>query len=68
MECETDYYVYSSNIIGTDQWGWPIYEYDSIKAPNAEICRDDFDSKDEFQDYIDLMEENGSDCKSDFWN
>ena len=69
MECENDYYISTYTQIGYDQWGFPVYDYDSIKAPNSEICRDDFDSKDEFQDYIDYIEEeNGSDCKSDFWN
>ena len=42
---------------------------DSIKRPHWEVCRDDFDSKDEYEDYIEFLEDEYEyDCKSDFWN
>jgi len=33
-----------------------------------EVCRDNFESKDDFNDYIDDIEDLDWDCKSDFWN
>ena len=33
-----------------------------------EICRDNFESKKDYKDYIDAMEDDDWDCKSDFWN
>ena len=33
-----------------------------------EICSDNFESKADFNDYIDAIEDQGADCKSDFWN
>jgi hypothetical protein len=33
-----------------------------------EVCSDNFESKKDFNDYIDYMEDNDWDCKSDFWN
>ena len=69
-ECETDSFRYSyteSNYF--DQWGNPVWTLDSIKSPHYEVCRDDFDSKDEYEDYIEFLEdEDDYDCKSDFWN
>ena len=34
----------------------------------TEICSDNFESKKDFNSYIDEIEEGGADCKSDFWN
>ena len=34
----------------------------------SEVCSDNFESKKDFNDYIDYMEDNDWDCKSDFWN
>jgi len=33
-----------------------------------EICSDNFESKKDFNDFIDHLEDNDFDCKSDFWN
>ena len=69
-ECENDSYHYIYNESNYyDEFGNPIMNFDSIKTPHWEVCRDDFDSKDEYQDYIEFIEEEqGYDCKSDFWN
>jgi len=34
----------------------------------TEVCSDNFESKKDFNDYIDDMEDEGAECKSDFWN
>lgn len=34
----------------------------------VEICSDNFESKSDFNDYIEAIEDEGADCKSDFWN
>ena len=34
----------------------------------VEICSDNFESKKDFKSYIDELEDNGAECKSDFWN
>jgi len=33
-----------------------------------EVCSDNFESKKDFNEYIEYMEDEGADCKSDFWN
>ena len=33
-----------------------------------EVCSDNFESKDDFNNYIEAREDIGADCKSDFWN
>ncbi len=33
-----------------------------------EVCRDNFESKDDFNSWIEYLEESGYECKSDFWN
>ncbi len=33
-----------------------------------EVCRDNFETKDDFKSYIDAMEDADWNCKSDFWN
>ena len=37
-------------------------------GPYIEICKDNFENKNEYENYIDRIEDNGYDCKSDFWN
>ena len=34
----------------------------------SEVCSDNFESKKDFNAYIYEMEDNGWECKSDFWN
>ena len=41
---------------------------DGEDNPYLEVCSDNFESKDDYKDYIDDMEDEGWDCKSDFWN
>ena len=50
----------------------PIYEQvpiygDGIKV-SLEICRDNFDSKSDYNTYIGDLENEGYSCVSDFWN
>jgi hypothetical protein len=46
-----------------------IYETQNIAIPRSEVCRDNFNSKSDFEEYINHMEEDlGYSCKSDFWN
>ena len=33
-----------------------------------EICSDNFESKEDFDDYIDYIEDNGGECKGDLFN
>ncbi len=62
VECTTgnEYEVYDSNNGAVEEFGDQI----------VEICSDNFESKKEFNDYIDALEDADSDieCKSDFWN
>ena len=37
-------------------------------SPYIEVCRDNFDDRNAYEDYIEEMEDNGYDCRSDFWN
>ena len=40
-----------------------------VDEPMFEVCRDDFDSNDDYKDFIVYLEEDyGLECKSDFWN
>ncbi len=41
---------------------------DGEEYPMEEVCRDNFDSNDDYKDFIDDMEDDGWNCKSDFWN
>ena len=44
-------------------------EYETFGDEITEICSDNFESKKEFNDYIDAIEDEWDyDCKSDFWN
>jgi len=66
VECTTEY----GGV--TDQW--TTYDENTGNEENhgdriIEICSDNFESKKDFNDYIDEIEDNnGADCKSDFWN
>ena len=48
----------------------PVYENQPIYAPVQfeEVCRDNFSSKTDFNEYINALEDAGYICKSDFWN
>ena len=42
---------------------------DGVGEPMTEVCRDAFDSNNDYKDFIDFLEsEGGYECKSDFWN
>ena len=46
-----------------------VYESSSIPNPRIEVCKDNFDSKGDYNNYINHLEEDGGyTCKSDFWN
>ena len=56
---------------------YEIYEYNENTGESStteygdritEICSDNFESKKDFNDFIDEIEDQGGDCKSDFWN
>lgn len=59
---------------GNSIWsdGDPIYETQPIYSTpikvSLEICRDNFDSKSDYNTYIGDMENSGYSCVSDFWN
>lgn len=42
--------------------------YNGEDFPMIEVCRDNFESKKDFNNYIDDMEDQDWDCKNDFWN
>jgi len=63
VECTYDnmeeWYVPDEDFMDTEEFG------DKIE----EICSDNFESKKEFNDYIEALEEEQDwECKSDFWN
>jgi hypothetical protein len=66
VECTQDYNGQ------TEQW--TTYDPNTGNEENygdriMEVCSDNFDSKKDFNDYIEEMEDNYEfDCKSDFWN
>ena len=41
---------------------------ETIVMPNEEICSDNFESNKDFKNFIEEKEEQGYECKSDFWN
>jgi hypothetical protein len=54
-----------NQVIGYDQENEPIYAV----IPFIEVCRDNFNSKQDYKNYIYKLEtELGYSCKSDFWN
>lgn len=69
MECfNEDRYSYSYEY-EYDQFGNLTQTVDSVKSPNIEICKDDFESKKDYEDYIDFIEdEYDYDCVNDFGN
>ena len=60
--------------ISGDNYQYEIYDntdnsYETFGDQIQEICSDNFESKKDFNDYIDELErEYNYDCKSDFWN
>ena len=53
--------------------GDPIYEdqaiYVTYPTPFEEVCRDNFNNKQDYDQYIKVLEDDlGYTCKSDFWN
>ena len=62
----------------TQEWNgvtdeWETYDintgnYETHGDRITEICSDNFESKKDFNSYIEEIEDNGADCKSDFWN
>jgi hypothetical protein len=66
VECTNSNYQYT-----TDEYNEYTgeYEYETYGDQIIEVCSDNFESKDDFNDYIEAIEdEPGVDCKSDFWN
>ena len=63
VECTYDGYEYE--VYDSDN-----NEYEEFGDQIVEICSDNFESKKEFNDYIEALEDSDSDieCKSDFWN
>ena len=53
-----EWYVYNDDDNTEDTFGDRIIE----------VCSDNFESKKDFNNYIDAIEDEGVDCKSDFWN
>ena len=58
-----------------DDYEWEVYneddnDYDEFGDQITEVCSDNFESKKEFNDYIEALEDSDNDieCKSDFWN
>ena len=51
---------------------WYVYDDDGTEDTFGdritEVCSDNFESKEDFNNYIDAIEDEGADCKSDFWN
>lgn len=59
-ECSIDGYEYT---------GWETNgSNESYGDRINEICSDNFESKADFNDYIEDLEDGGWECKSDFWN
>ncbi|MAW21049.1 MAG: hypothetical protein CMD16_01465 [Flavobacteriales bacterium] len=58
----------------TDGDPWTVGGYSGISEQETygdqitEVCSDNFESKKDFNDFIDSLEDDGYDCKSDFWN
>jgi D-arabinose 1-dehydrogenase-like Zn-dependent alcohol dehydrogenase len=42
--------------------------YETHGAYIEEVCSDNFESKADFNDFIEAIENQGYECKSDFWN
>ncbi|MBC8266014.1 MAG: hypothetical protein H8E84_03520 [Flavobacteriales bacterium] len=59
-ECTHDNYEYTTY----DSNG----NYETHGDQIMEVCSDNFESKDDFKSYIDAMEDDDWECKSDFWN
>ncbi len=62
VECSSNGYEYE---IYNENTG----EYETYGDRIEEVCSDNFESKDDFNDFIeDLEDDNEFECKSDFWN
>tara|TARA_B110000240_G_scaffold170970_1_gene195002 strand:+ start:256 stop:600 length:345 start_codon:yes stop_codon:yes gene_type:complete len=71
---------YEQIIIGYWPDGWPMYAngdpiyedqavYVTYPTPFEEVCRDNFNSKQDYDEYIKVLEDElGYTCQSDFWN
>ena len=54
-----------------DPWtvgGSGFSENETFGEQIIEVCSDNFESKADFKSWIEHLEEEGYDCKSDFWN
>ena len=56
-----------------DNYQWTVYDENDGTSEDfgdqiVEICSDDFESKKDFKDFIEELEDQGAECKSDFWN
>ena len=60
-ECIHDEYEYES-------WNENTGDIETYGNQIMEVCSDNFESKDDFNNYIDAMEDEDWECKSDFWN
>ena len=70
-------YICDITCMGDTIWCWgqdSIFENGeaitiNIPSQHSEVCKDNFQSKEDWETYIDHMEnELGYTCKSDFWN
>ena len=60
-ECSRDGYEYTTY----DNFGNTIETHGNVIE---EVCSDNFESKADFKGYIEAIEDEGWECKSDFWN
>ena len=44
------------------------YSHDGENDPYREVCKDNFDSRNDYEDFIVQLEDSNYNCKSDFWN
>jgi len=64
QECESDNYYNNSSSGSSD-----FDTNDDFGHQIMEVCSDNFESKKDFNDYIDALEKTDDwECKSDFWN
>lgn len=66
QECKHETSKWTTGYTNTDG---SISSYETHGDYIQEICSDDFESKKDFNDYIDALEDSDNwECKSDFWN
>jgi hypothetical protein len=55
-----------------DDWEYTTYDNNGDMETHGdqimEVCSDNFESKADFKSYIEAMEDDDWECKSDFWN